>query len=99
MGKLPFDGPDELNKEIDISTMVQVWEDDRGDEIDLYYISPIWFIPDSVNDFYEEKKHNEKNQIKLEYWQMSSRYKLACDRFDYWVEYWKNPDNNRKGFA
>lgn len=101
MGEFPKLDPKELEKNIDVSAMVQVWTDTSGDDVDLYYINPMFFIPREAYWFYDELRYHEENKlpVKESFWEIPSRYKEAVDRYIYWRNYFSDPKNKNSGFS
>lgn len=90
----------ELEKETDFATAAVVWNDDKGLEVDSYYISPLWFIPAEATDFIREVRWNEKfgKSSFDSYWGQSARFVEAQEQFNYFVDYWKS-GVNKQGFS
>lgn len=82
----PFEG------EIESQIGITVWADDREDEIDVYYVSPRWYLTEELFDFLSEKNWSKKG----EYWEQNTRYAEACEYFDRYSS-WYASGRNRQG--
>jgi hypothetical protein len=70
---------DEIEDVANNPLAVPVWVDDKELEVDIYYVSPQWYIKEECVDFISAYKWNQKG----DYWSQSSRYVEAVEYFEW----------------
>lgn len=71
---------------------MQVWTD--KEEQTMYYISPVWFIPAAVIDWFNELEFIRDFHTPLHPTQISSRWMDAYKAFNEFSAYWRTANND-----
>ena len=84
---------DELERVAKSPMAVPVWVDNRPDEVDVYYVSPRWYLQDEHWDFISEYEW----KVKSDYWNTSARYAEAIECYEAWTNWFSNGGNKQGG--
>jgi hypothetical protein len=76
---------------------VPAWEYEDRDEIKVFYVNPVKFIPEEAWSFLDEYVYRKNNSQMPEYNQCPARFIDACNHFESFLKFWSKPI--KKGFS